>query len=99
MDERNTTAAADWEAATDGDVVFMQVGYQHLLDATILKVVLDGIEFAEDDTFHPFEIHLQHQCVEQAVDAVQRLFDLFEKQDDVLLGLDMESRSGDGSVA
>ena len=64
----------------------MQMCNQHLFYTSVLQIVLDGTECAEDDTFHPLKVKLQAQQIEQSVDTVQRLFHLFDKKDDVLLG-------------
>ena len=74
----------------------MEMGYEHLLHAAILKVVPDGVEGAEDDALHVLEIQFERQGIEQAVDAVQRLLDLFDKENDILFGQQMEPRSCDG---
>ena len=94
LDERNATVAADGETTADGDFVVFEVGYQHLFDTAILEVVLNGVECAEDDTLDAFEIRLQTQHVKQTVDVVQRLLYLFDKEDDVMFGRKMISRTG-----
>ena len=57
--QRNATVATDGESAADGDFVFVEMSYQHLFDAAILQVVLDGVERAENEAFDPFEVILQ----------------------------------------
>ena len=94
LDERDATVAADGETTADWDFVVFEVGYQHLFDTAILEVVLDGAECAEDDTLDAFEIRLQTQRIEQTVDVVQRLLYLFDKEDDVMFGRKMISRTG-----
>lgn len=86
LNERNAAVTANGEATADGYFVLMQVGYQHLFDAAILQVVLDGVERTEYNTFYAIEVLLQAKHVEQAVNVVQRLFDLFDEEDDVLSG-------------
>ena len=85
LNQRDAAVAANGKSAADGDVVVVQVGYQHLLYAAILQVILDGSERAEDDAFDTLEVILQTQHIEQSVDVVQRLFHLFYKQDDIVL--------------
>ena len=67
----------------------MEVGYQHLFDTAILQVVLDGAKCAEDDAPDAFKVVLQAKRIEQAVDVVQRLLYLFNKEDDVVFGREM----------
>ena len=77
----------------------MEVSNQHLLDTTVLKVVLDGIERAEDDTLHSVKVGLQGEHIKQSVDGVQRLFHLFYKYNQVLSGREMEPCAHDGANA
>lgn len=57
--QRNATVAANRESAAYGDVVFVEMSHQHLLDAAILQVVLDGAKRAEDDALDLFKVILQ----------------------------------------
>ena len=57
--QRNATVAANGESAAYGDFVFVEMSHQHLLDAAILQVVLDGAKRAEDDALDLFKVILQ----------------------------------------
>ena len=89
LNQRDAAVAANGKSAADGDVVAVEVGYQHLFDTAILQVVLDGAERAEDDAPDAFKVVLQAKRIEQAVDVVQRLLYLFNKEDDVVFGREM----------
>lgn len=99
FNQRYATAAANGEATADGNLVIVQMSYQHLLHAAVLQVVFDGVERAKNNTFDPFEVLLQAEHVEQAVDAVQRLFDLFYKKNNVLFRRQTELRACYGTIA
>ena len=71
----------------------MKMSYQHLFHAAILKIVLDGAERAENDTLYLFKVILQTQHIKQSVNIVQRLFNLFDKEDDIMFACEMYLRS------
>ena len=77
----------------------MKMSHQHLFDAAVLQVVFDGGKSAEDDTLHSFKVILQAQHIKETVDGMQRLFHLFDKEDDVVFRCQMYLRACNGGIA
>ncbi len=94
-----TTATANGEATANRNIRIVHVGHQHLFYTTKLKIELDGVKCAEDNTLYPFEVYLQTQHIEQSIDVVERLFHLFQEQDDILIGGQQELGTCDGRIA